>query len=137
MMAVIFTVVFGGDGGPDVTIRVHAKRPGGTSLSEKDYILGPRGVAQYNVSDVLPGMDAENVRLHIEVRSGGVSYRSTFQVRIGDLVAGRYHLERLLGSGGMAQVWEATDQTLGRKVAVRPTTPLPWLARCSLSWRRR
>jgi serine/threonine protein kinase len=41
----------------------------------------------------------------------------------GTLVAGRYHLERLLGSGGMAQVWEATDQTLGRKVAVKVLHP--------------
>ena len=35
----------------------------------------------------------------------------------GQLVAGRYLLVRLIASGGMAEVWEATDQVLGRPVA--------------------
>lgn len=41
----------------------------------------------------------------------------------GTLLAGRYRLERLIGSGGMAQVWESTDDVLGRKVAVKVLHP--------------
>jgi tRNA A-37 threonylcarbamoyl transferase component Bud32 len=41
----------------------------------------------------------------------------------GSTLCGRYHLERLIGSGGMAQVWEATDAVLGRRVAVKVLHP--------------
>ncbi len=37
----------------------------------------------------------------------------------GTLIADRYRLERKLGSGGMADVWLAEDQELGRRVAVK------------------
>jgi eukaryotic-like serine/threonine-protein kinase len=37
----------------------------------------------------------------------------------GALLAGRYRLERVLGTGGMASVWLAGDQTLDRPVAVK------------------
>jgi len=56
--------------GATVTVRVHALRGDGVNLGSKDYDLGPRGVAQYNVSDVLPGIQEDNIRLHLEVVSG-------------------------------------------------------------------
>lgn len=40
-------------------------------------------------------------------------------MRQGDLLAGRYILRRRIGFGGMAEVWEAEDQTLARLVAVK------------------
>src|SRR3990172_4788699 len=37
----------------------------------------------------------------------------------GERVGGRYQLEALIGEGGMAQVWRATDMTLDRVVALK------------------
>lgn len=42
---------------------------------------------------------------------------------VGRLLGGRYRLERPIASGGMAQVWEALDQTLARRVAVKVLHP--------------
>ena len=47
--------------------------------------------------------------------SGPSRYRAVMP----DILAGRYELGPRLGSGGMATVYEATDVTLGRKVAVK------------------
>src|SRR5512134_2248737 len=44
---------------------------------------------------------------------------ATIDERRGSIFAGRYVLERRLGSGGMADVWLAEDQELGRKVAIK------------------
>jgi serine/threonine-protein kinase len=41
----------------------------------------------------------------------------------GTILCDRYRLDRLIGSGGMAQVWEATDAVLGRRVAVKVLHP--------------
>lgn len=41
----------------------------------------------------------------------------------GRLLAGRYRLNRPIASGGMAQVYEATDETLARRVAVKILHP--------------
>ena len=41
----------------------------------------------------------------------------------GELLAGRYELEELLGQGGMARVYRALDHDLGRHVAVKILEP--------------
>jgi serine/threonine-protein kinase len=41
----------------------------------------------------------------------------------GFVLAGRYELERRIASGGMADVWEGTDQVLRRSVAIKVMRP--------------
>ncbi len=44
-------------------------------------------------------------------------------VEAGRLLADRYRLEQLVASGGMAQVWQGTDEVLRRRVAVKLLHP--------------
>ncbi|MCD0447422.1 serine/threonine protein kinase [Glycomyces sp. A-F 0318] len=44
---------------------------------------------------------------------------STRNLKTGDVLDGRYRLERRIGGGGMGDVWEGTDTTLWRTVAVK------------------
>jgi serine/threonine protein kinase len=44
---------------------------------------------------------------------------TTDQPDVGDVVAGRYRLDALVGQGGMARVYRAHDTVLGRRVALK------------------
>jgi eukaryotic-like serine/threonine-protein kinase len=51
-------------------------------------------------------------------------------VAVGEVVGGSYEIQGLLGRGGMAHVYEATDSLLGRRVAIKVADPrlAPWAA---------
>ncbi len=55
--------------------------------------------------------------------SGNVPIVSSSAGLSGLVLGSRYRLDRLIGSGGMAQVWEGTDTLLSRKVAVKLLHP--------------
>jgi serine/threonine protein kinase len=44
---------------------------------------------------------------------------SATTLRPGQIVGGNYRIERLIGKGGMAAVWEATNQRTGKRVALK------------------
>ena len=46
----------------------------------------------------------------------------------GALIAGRYRLRTRVASGGMGSVWEAEDEVLGRRVAVKLLLPQPGIS---------
>ncbi len=55
--------------------------------------------------------------------SGNVPITSSSAGLSGLVLGSRYRLDRLIGSGGMAQVWEGTDTLLSRRVAVKLLHP--------------
>ncbi len=60
--------------GESVAVRVTAFAGDGSELLSSVYKLGPFGVAQYSIGQLLPGIDATNLRLQLETVSstGGV-----------------------------------------------------------------
>ena len=47
---------------------------------------------------------------------------------LGDVIAGRYELEELVGAGGMSSVYKAHDRLLERNVALKVLHETPAMA---------
>ncbi|MGH3343401.1 MAG: protein kinase domain-containing protein [Carbonactinosporaceae bacterium] len=48
---------------------------------------------------------------------------TTDEAPLGYVLAGRYHLSAVIGTAGLARIYHATDQALGRSVAVKVLSP--------------
>jgi len=96
-------------GGGTVTVKVTALQPDGTTAGSKGYTLAAWEPRQYNITDLLPAVNAANLRLKVEVLSGsgkvvafgsGLANRSndpsTFEMSFSD--------ELLGGGGGLPSV---------------------------------
>ena len=56
--------------GSNATVKVTALDETGASVGNKSYTLGGFEARQYNITDLLPGVNAQNLRLQVEVTSG-------------------------------------------------------------------
>lgn len=96
-------------GGGTATVKVTALQPDGTTAGNKSYTLGAWEPRQYNITDLLPAVNAANLRLKVEVLAGsgkvvafgsGLANRSndpsTFEMSFSD--------ELLGGGGGLTSV---------------------------------
>jgi len=59
----------------------------------------------------------------IDADTGPVPRLGPAAVRVGSLLRGRYRLTTLIGRGGMADVYRAVDQVIGRSVAIKVFRP--------------
>jgi hypothetical protein len=63
---------------------------------------------------------ADDLNAAVSTRGGGLPPLPAFHRD--DLIAGRFKIVRLIGQGGMGAVYEAEDQELGGRVALKRCT---------------
>lgn len=84
-----------------------------------------------------PGEDAETIRDTPSPPSSASPRGMTRTLVAGEVVAGRYMIEELLGRGGMGAVYAARDRELGERVALKTMLPASAIDERSLSRFRR
>jgi len=73
--------------GAQAAVLVEALDENGTPVASKDYALGAREVRQYNITNLLPSVDATNLVLRVSVSSGSgrvVTFGSGIANRVND-----------------------------------------------------
>jgi len=68
-------------------------------------------------------MHSASLRLDVPQNDSGIAATRTGGLYPGALIAGKYRLERLIGSGGMGAVWAAHNVALGVAVALKFLVP--------------
>jgi hypothetical protein len=103
--------------GSSATVRVTAYDETGLSVSSKNYELAGYEARQYNITDLLPGVNSSNLRLAVEVLSGSgkvVAFGSGLANKSNDPSTFEMSYdEQLLGGGGIAAVTAGQGLTGG------------------------
>jgi tetratricopeptide (TPR) repeat protein len=94
--------------------------PTGVSVMDPVTELPPvdalRGFASKEAPTIVPGAAQKRPAVGIPAVQGG-------PLAVGENFGNRYHISRLLGTGGMGAVYEAWDAELGVKVAIKVIRP--------------
>src|SRR6266566_8521246 len=79
------------------------------------------GTGRTNGPAAGPDEPVEAVDQPVEAAAGqaGGQHYADPEGMIGLLLSGRYRLEQRIAAGGMGEVWRATDEVLGRPVAIK------------------